>query len=96
MTHKKRGRRPKSSFYYVRWYKVQLNQERAAEVLGVDVQQIERWDWEGNQLAERYLLLWDRKHLSGEWAGFVFSRGRLMYKRRIWTAESLRREPRGW
>ncbi len=96
MTQKRRGRRPRSRFYYTRQYKVGINQTRAADVLGVDVEQIEQWDWDGNDLAERYLLLWDRKHLCGEWAGFVFSRGRLVYKRRIWTADALKREPRAW
>lgn len=65
MTPKKRGRKARSSFYYTRWYKVGLNPDRAAEVLGVDVETIGQWDFDGNDLAERYLMLWDRKHLCG-------------------------------
>lgn len=91
MTPKRRGRKAKSSFYYTRWYKVGLNPDQAAEVLGVDVATVAQWDRDGNNLAERYLLLWDRKHLYGEWSGFTFSRGRLMYKRRLWTPDSLKR-----
>lgn len=92
MTPKRRGRKAKSTFYHTRWHKVGLNPDRAAEVLGVDVETIGQWDQEGNDLAERYLLLWDRKHFYGEWAGFVFSRGRLMYKRKLWTANCLKRQ----
>ncbi len=37
----------KSVFYHTRWNKVGLNHERAAEVLGVSVEQVEAWDIEG-------------------------------------------------
>ena len=89
---KKRGRPAKSSFYYVRWYKVKLNQERAAQILGASIEEIEQWDWKGNNLAERYLMLWDKKHLHGEWKGFTFSRGSLRYKGYQWTPETLKNQ----
>jgi len=41
---KKRGPKRKSSFYHLRWNKVGLNEERAAEVLGVSVDEIRRYD----------------------------------------------------
>lgn len=91
MTPRKRGRPAKSSFYHTRWHKVGLNQERTAQILGVSIEKIKEWDKTGNDLAERYLLLWDRKHLSGEWRGFVFSRGTLRYKGKQWTPETLKK-----
>ncbi|WP_426993791.1 hypothetical protein [Methylomonas sp. CM2] len=90
MSNRSRGRPSKARFYHVRWNKVGLNQERAAEVLGVDVDTIERWDQEGNELAERHLLLWDQKHVGVEgWEGFIFTRGKLKYKSHRWTPRSL-------
>lgn len=91
MTPRKRGRPAKSSFYHTRWHKVGLNQSRAAEVLGVSAEEIAEFDRIGNAIAERYLLLWDKKHLSGEWSGFIFCRGTLRYKGRQWTPASLKR-----
>lgn len=80
----------KSSFYHVRWNRVGLNEERAAEILGVSVEEVRRFDLEGNPLGERVLLLWDRKHVGVEgWDGFVFTRGKLKYKSHLWSAKSL-------
>lgn len=78
---RKRGRRPKSGFYHARWSKLMINQKKAAEILGVSVETIEEWDEHGNELAERYLLLWDQKRVRVEgWDGWIFTRGLLSYK----------------
>lgn len=81
----------KSNFYHVRWNRVQLNEDRAAEILGVDAKTIRQWDNEGAPLmAERLLLLWDKKNVGIDgWDGFLFSRGVLRWKNRRWTAASL-------
>lgn len=90
MTKRKRGRPKKSNFYHTRWNRVQLNEQRAAEILGVTVADIERYDLEGNDLAERFLLLWDRKHINAEgWHGWIFSRGRLMFRGDQWRPEGI-------
>lgn len=82
----KRVNRKKSSFYKARWRVVGLNEQRAADVLGVTVDQVKQWDIEGNSLAERYLLLWDSKHISEKgWEGFIFTQGKLKYKERYWS-----------
>jgi hypothetical protein len=82
-----RGRKPKSTFYHVRWYTVGLNEERAAELLGVTTDEIRKWDKEGAPaMAERLLLLWDRKHVGHNgWDGWSFSRGVLVHGKRRWT-----------
>ncbi len=90
MTPKKRGRPRKTSFYHTRWHRVGLNQQRAAEVLGVSIEDVKRYDEDGCELAERFLLLWDRKHINADgWEGWQFSRGRLMYRGQQWRPENL-------
>jgi hypothetical protein len=83
----KKGRKPKSRFYHIRLNKVGLNEERAAEVLGVTVDEVRRFDKEGAPvMAERLLLLWDRKHVGHDgWDGWLFSRGVLLHKGKRWT-----------
>lgn len=83
----KKGRKAKSNFYHIRFHKVGLNEERAAEILGVSIEDIKTWDKEGAPvMAERLLLLWDRKHIGHEgWEGFLFSRGVLLHKGKRWT-----------
>ena len=76
----------KSSFYHARWNTVGLNEQRAAELLEVSIEQIQEWDKTGNRLAERFLLLWDRKHISEPgWDGFIFTQGKLKHKNLTWT-----------
>jgi hypothetical protein len=86
-----RGRKPKSKFYHLRMYTVGLNAERAAELTGVPVEEIHRWDMDGApEMAEKLLMLWDRKHVGHEgWNGFLFSRGVLRFKNRRWTAKMI-------
>ncbi|TPQ24986.1 hypothetical protein [Methylomonas koyamae] len=82
----------KSSFYHVRWNRVGLNEAKAAEVLGVTVEDVRQFDETGNPLAERVLLLWDRKNVGlPGWEKFYFSRGLLMCGRRRWDAETIQR-----
>lgn len=84
----RKGKR--SSFYHVRWNKVGLNEHRAADLLGVTVEQIQEWDNYGNDLAERYLLLWDSKRINQPgWEGFIFTRGVLCKGKLRWSAQSL-------
>lgn len=87
----KRGPKPKSAFYHARWSKLQIGEQKAAEVLGVSVEQVKLWDKEGNDLATRFLLLWDSRTVRVPgWEGFTFSRGLLKYKNRLqWLPESL-------
>lgn len=82
-------RRKKSGFYHAR-QKVGLNEDRAAEVLQVSREQVVEWDKAGNDLAERFLYLWDSKRISEPgWEGFCFTRGKLKYKNRWWTPQTL-------
>ena len=84
--------RKKSSFYHTRWNRVGLNEQRAAEILGVTVEDVQRWDIEDAPvMAERLLLLWDSKNVGIEgWGGFLFSRGVLRWKNRRWTPSMLK------
>ena len=83
----RRSKKAKSNFYHVRWNVVGLNEERAAEVLGISTEEVKIFDTEGAPaMAERLLLLWDRKNIGVDgWDGWLFSRGVLMYKKRRWT-----------
>lgn len=80
----------KPSFYHTR-NKITPNIQQAAEILGVDIQDIERMDKEGGPvMAERLLLLWDKKYINAPgWDGWVFSRGALMHKNKRWRPENL-------
>jgi hypothetical protein len=80
----------KPSFYHTR-NKIIPNKEQAAELLGVTVKEIEEMDTKGAPvMAERLLLLWDRKHIAAPgWDGFVFSRGALIHKNKRWRPENL-------
>lgn len=48
-------------------------------------------DLEGSPvMAERLLLLWDRKYIYGPgWDGWCFSRGVLIHKNKRWRPEQL-------
>ncbi|WP_031438748.1 hypothetical protein [Methylobacter tundripaludum] len=80
----------KSSFWHTR-KNIIPNNKQAAELLGVDVADIERMDKEGAPKAmERLILLWDSKRINSPgWDGWCFSRGSLMHKRMIWKPENL-------
>lgn len=81
----------KSSFYHTRWNRVGLNIQRAAEILGVTIEDVQRFDIEGAPMAERFLLLWDSKNVGIDgWSGFIFSRGVLRWKNRRWTPAMLK------
>lgn len=89
----KKGPRKKTGFYHA-FNEICPNKPRCAEVLGVTVEQVEQWIEEGNDLAEKYLRLWDQKYINLKgWEGFSFSRGLLKYKGRTqWTPDGLKRE----
>lgn len=80
----------KSSFYHTRT-KVRLNEQRAAEIIGVSVDDVKRFDDEGAPIPERLLLFWDSKNIGLDgWEGFLFSRGVLRWKNRRWTPSMLK------
>ncbi|WP_374089246.1 hypothetical protein [Methylomicrobium lacus] len=81
----------KSSFYQTRFHIAGLNEDRAAELIGVPVEEIRQWDKEGAPaMAEKLLLLWDRKHVGHEdWDDWLFSRGVLRFKNRRWTPKRI-------
>jgi hypothetical protein len=83
-------KKTKSSFYHIR-RKVGLNAERAAEVLGISVDEVQEYDSKGAPvMAERLLLLWDRKNVGVEgWDGWLFSRGVLVHKKHRWRPEMI-------
>jgi hypothetical protein len=80
----------KSSFWHTR-KNIIPNNKAAAELLGVDVAEIERMDKEGAPIAmERLILLWDRKYINAQdWDGWHFSRGALVHKKERWRPENL-------
>ncbi len=80
----------KSSFWHTR-KNIIPNNAAAAELLGVNVSEIERMDKEGAPKAmERLILLWDSKHINDpEWQGWYFSRGALVHKKSRWRPENL-------
>lgn len=82
----------KSNFYHIRWNRVGVNEEHAAEIIGVSVEQIQQWDKEGAPVyVERLLLLWDNKNVNMDgWQGFVFSRGVLKHKKAQFRPEQLK------
>lgn len=81
----------KTSFYHTRWNKVGINEQIASEVLGVPVEKVQEWDKNGApEIAERLLLLWDRKRINiPGWEGWMFSRGNLRYKGKQWGPETI-------
>jgi hypothetical protein len=80
----------KTNFYHTR-KKICPNNQQAADLLGVDVAEIERMDNEGAPImAERLLMLWDRKYIGVPgWDGWLFSRGALIHKNKRWRPENL-------
>jgi len=81
-----------SEFRNLRWLKLGLNEDRAADILGVTVDQIKIWDYEEPPImASRLLKAFDRKGVGHEgWDGFYFSRGALHYKKLMWRLLSSR------
>jgi hypothetical protein len=80
----------KTSFYHTR-KKIMPNNLQAAELLGVDVNEIERMDKEGAPImAERLLMLWDKKHVGlPGWENWNFSQGTLRHKGQQWRPDNI-------
>ncbi len=80
-----------SAFYHTRWHTVGINETIAANVLGVTVEDVKRFDLEGAPaMAERLLLLWDKKNVGFQgWENWLFSRGVLIHKRQQFTPETI-------
>lgn len=91
----KKGSRKKSGFYHA-VNEIIPHKPSCAELLGVTVEQIEEWMETGNDLAEKYLRLWDKKYINIQgWEGFCFSRGMLKYKGKSqWSPDGLLRDRR--
>ena len=81
----------KSEFFKLRVNKLGINEAKAAEVLGVDVDQVKEWDLKGAPVyIERLLRLWDCKRVGVPgWDGWLFSRGVLKFKKRQWRPENI-------
>lgn len=64
-----------TEFRKIRWLKLGLNEERAAELLGVTIAQVKAWDYEEPPImASRLLQVYDRKSVGMEgWDGWYFS-----------------------
>lgn len=89
------ARKPRKSEFYKLRYRLALNAERAADLCGVSIDEIETWDNEGAPLmAMRLLHLWDRKHVGLDgWHGWMFSRGALICGRLRFRPETLKNYP---
>lgn len=83
----------KSEFYHLRWNKIGINAKKTAEVLGVAIEQVSVWDDEDAPTSiKRCLMYWDKKHVGyNGWNEFYFSRGKLRYKKLMWSADALLR-----
>ena len=79
----------KSSFYHTR-NKICPNKAQAAELLNVEIADIERMDANGEPLGEMVLRFWDKKHIGlPGWDGWLFSQGVLAHKNKRWRPENL-------
>jgi len=85
-TQIKKRPRKKSSFYHAR-NKIGLNENAVAKLLDISVDEVESYDDYGAPaLAERFMMLWDKKHVNYEgWQGFLFSRDVLCHGKKRWT-----------
>lgn len=85
------ARKKFTEFRDLRWNKLGLNEERAAAVLGVSVEQITIWDYEEPPvMAGRLLMAWDRKVVGQPgWDGWYFSRGVLQFKDQRFGPETI-------
>ncbi len=90
-------RKPKPSAFKKLRLRVFLSVEACAELCGVTVRSVHRWDIEGAPLiVHRLLELYDRQDLSGhgpEWRGYRFSRGKLICGRLSFTPRNLKQVP---
>lgn len=77
-----------TQFRNIRWVKLGLTEQRAADLLGVTVEQVKAWDYEEPPvMASRLLQAYDRKTVGMEgWQGWYFSRGALHYKKNAMAA----------
>ncbi|WP_347986039.1 hypothetical protein [Methylomonas sp. AM2-LC] len=83
----------KPSFYHT-LKKVEINEKRAAEILGVEVADVHDFCKNGAPIAyERLLLIWDKKHVGRHgWNGWLFSQDVLLFKGQRFRPESILRD----
>lgn len=90
-------KRPKPSAFKKLRTSLVLSPEKVAELLGVSLRTVQRWDIQGSPVwALRFLHLYDRKNLHGlgeEWRGFYISRGSLCIGRQRIPPRELKRLP---
>lgn len=77
--------------------RVCLTVEACAELLGVSVRTVQRWDRQDSPLLpKRFLHMYDRQDLSGhghDWKGWRFSRGKLVSGRLSFIPRNLKQVP---
>ena len=90
-------RKPKPSAFQKLRLRVVLSVEACADLCGVTVGAVHRWDIEGAPLiVHRLLELYDRQDLGGhgpDWQGYRFSRGKLVCGRLQFTGRNLKQVP---
>lgn len=90
-------RKPKPSAFQKLRLRVLLSVDACADLCGVSVRSVRRWDIEGAPLiVHRLLELYDRQDLSGhgpDWRGYRFSRGKLVCGRLHFTGRNLKEVP---
>lgn len=83
------ARKRKSSLYKTR-ISLKLNVDFCAQLCGVDRETYQEWEEQGNEIAAKYLRLWDCKHVGVDgWNGWCFSRGVLKHGRQQWTPKTI-------
>lgn len=90
-------KKPKLSPFKKLRLRVALSVEDCADLAGVSVRTVQRWDIQGAPLiAHRLLEIYDRQDLSGHgsaWRGFRFSRGKLVCGKLSFTPHNLKQVP---
>lgn len=90
-------KKPKFSPFHRLRLRVCLSVDACADLCGVSVRSVQRWDIEGAPLiAHRLLEIYDRQDLGGhgpDWRGYRFSRGKLVCGRLQFTGRNLRQVP---
>lgn len=88
--------KPRPSEFQRLRLKLGLVHSELVQLLGIDSETLDLWDWEKDQapdLAFRLIRLYSRRNLDGwgdDWKGFRFSRGRLIFGKDSFSPRSLK------